>query len=247
MITTAKRTVATDMACSPKDFDKPGVTVVEYRSLPGRRQFPEPSRQLMIVTFGAGAVISCAPSRMPWVMDHLSRRRPDELFAAEAIARMYAIVSSEGQWLSGPGPRYLCSAETLRPCALADRVQLRTYAGADVGQLFEHAGFHNALEYRLTGLRPDVLACAAFHASKPVGIAGVSADCDAMWQVGIDVVAEWRGRGIGAALVSRVTRMVLDAGRVPYYATGMDNIASQRLAIGVGFWPAWTELYVKDK
>ena len=55
------------------------------------------------------------------------------------------------------------------------------------------------------------------------------------------------GGGIGRALVGRLTAAVFDRGRVPYYSTTVANLRSRDLAIGVGYWPAWTDLYARDR
>jgi predicted GNAT family acetyltransferase len=78
-----------------------------------------------------------------------------------------------------------------------------------------------------------------------VGIAGASTDSPELWQIGIDIVADERRRGLGKAIVSRVAEAVLDAGIVPYYMTSVSNIASRNVAHGLGFWPAWTEIFAK--
>ena len=67
-----------------------------------------------------------------------------------------------------------------------------------------------------------------------------------MWQLGVDVAPRHRGRGVGAALVSRVTDSVLGMGRVPYYGTAPGNIASRRLARAVGFLPVWISAFTTE-
>ena len=62
-------------------------------------------------------------------------------------------------------------------------------------------------------------------------------DSDTLWQIGIDVHLEHRGRGLGAALTSQAARAVLDEGRVPYYGSSINNIASRRTAQAAGFYP----------
>lgn len=52
--------------------------------------------------------------------------------------------------------------------------------------------------------RLDVLGVGAYKEGKLVGLAGCSADCDSMWQIGIDVLPEERQKGIAAALTSRL-------------------------------------------
>jgi len=58
-----------------------------------------------------------------------------------------------------------------------------------------------------------------------VGMAGVSNDCAKMWQVGMDVLPEYRNRGLAAYLVNRLTLEILNRGYIPYYGTSHSNIA----------------------
>jgi predicted GNAT family acetyltransferase len=60
------------------------------------------------------------------------------------------------------------------------------------------------------------------------------------------VRAEYRGRGIGKALVSHLTAAVLAEGSVPYYSTKVSNVPSSNVALGVGYWLAWTEVYAVE-
>ena len=88
-------------------------------------------------------------------------------------------------------------------------------------------------------LTADALSDARFAAPE---LAGVSADSDDLWQVGIDVEAAYRGLGIGQALVYLVTEAVCSQGKVPYYATAASNLASRNVAHRVGYLPCWVEV-----
>lgn len=91
-----------------------------------------------------------------------------------------------------------------------------------------------------------MVATVASRAQQIIGIAAASADSDELWQIGVDVIESERRAGIGRALVSQVTSLVLDQGKIPYYSAAVSNIASRSLAIGLGYWPAWTEVFVRD-
>lgn len=93
----------------------------------------------------------------------------------------------------------------------------------------------------------DVLGVGAYDGGRLVGMAACSADCDAMWQIGIDVLPEYRHRGIASALTSRLTREILDRGKVPFYCAAWSNIGSVRNAIKSGFRPAWVEMTAKSR
>ena len=66
-----------------------------------------------------------------------------------------------------------------------------------------------------------------------------------MWQIGIDVLPDYRRRGIAASLTSRLALEIFQRGKVPFYCAAWSNIASVRNAIRCGFRPAWAELTAK--
>ena len=91
----------------------------------------------------------------------------------------------------------------------------------------------------------NALCVGAFDGQKLVGLAGCSADCVSMWQIGIDVLPEYRQKGIASALSSRLAVETLARGKVPFYCCAWSNIKSARNAIKSGFRPAWVEMTVK--
>lgn len=56
----------------------------------------------------------------------------------------------------------------------------------------------------------DVLGVGAYDGSKLVGLAGCSADCDCMWQIGVDVLPEYRRQGIACTLTSHLAMEILE-------------------------------------
>ena len=88
----------------------------------------------------------------------------------------------------------------------------------------------------------DILGVGAFVDGALVGLAGCCADCDAMWQIGIDVLPDYRHRGIASALVSALANEIFSRGRVPFYCAAWSNIPSVKTAIRAGFTPAWVQL-----
>lgn len=59
-----------------------------------------------------------------------------------------------------------------------------------------------------------VLAVGAYDNGKLIGLAGCSADCDSMWQIGIDVLPQYRRQGIASALTSRLAQEILQRNKV---------------------------------
>lgn len=92
----------------------------------------------------------------------------------------------------------------------------------------------------------DVLGVGAYDNNKLIGLAACSADCEDMWQIGIDVLPEYRLEGVATALTSSLAQEILQRGKVPFYCAAWSNIKSVRNAIKCGFRPAWVELTAKS-
>ena len=91
----------------------------------------------------------------------------------------------------------------------------------------------------------DVLGIGAYDDGKLIGLAGCSSDCEDMWQIGVDVLPDYRRQGIAAALTSRLARHILAREKVPFYCSAWSNIRSVRNAVKSGFIPAWVEMTAK--
>lgn len=238
--------LSADLACPEEAFLAEGVTITAAEERPGRHQFPRWSKPLGIVTMGRGIVVSSSPDRLAWLQTTLGHLDRDAVFSAAMLGRLSEYVEPDRQTLAGPDTKYVCTLADLREATLPAGVGVHVVRGDAVKELYNFPGFRNALGYRVNSPRPDVLAAVATIGGDVVGVAGASADCDAMWQIGVDVVPGERGRGIGRAVVSRLTREVLAEGRLPYYSAFVANVASHDVATAVGFWPVWVEVYARD-
>lgn len=93
----------------------------------------------------------------------------------------------------------------------------------------------------------DKIAVGAWDQGRLIGLAGASADCETMYQIGVDVLPEYRRQGIAEALTSRLALEVFQLGKVPFYCAAWCNIPSVRNAIKCGFRPAWVELSARSR
>ena len=91
----------------------------------------------------------------------------------------------------------------------------------------------------------DVLGVGAYDNGKQVGFAACSADAEEMWQIGVDVLPEYRRRGIASALTARLALEIMDRGKVPFYCSAWSNLRSVKNAIKSGFIPSWVEMTAK--
>lgn len=191
---------------------------------------------------GRGVVIACSADRTAWATARLGSLDRDQLFQPATLAMIDAFVAPDWQRLAGPILRFVCAHDTFRSAAPPPGISIELIEREHMPEAYRYAGFHNALGYQLDGPRPDMLAAFAHDQGRLIGAAGASADNDQLWQIGVDVQAAYRGRAIGAALVSQITSAVLAAGRVPYYSTWVTNLASSNLALRLGYWLGWVEV-----
>lgn len=92
---------------------------------------------------------------------------------------------------------FLPDADIVKPLPCAYEVRLLTpsdFAGYYLPQ------WSNALCEKRRQL--DMLAVGAYSGGECIGLAGASADCDSMWQIGIDVLPPYRRQGVASALTS---------------------------------------------
>lgn len=238
--------LAATCACEEQDLVAEGVIITEATARPGRLRFPIASKPLIVVTMGAGVVVSCHAERQDWLGENLAQLRRDAIFSATAIGKLVQFVARDQQFLAGPDLKYVCSRSDFRPAAAPSHVEIALVPQADLPSLYQYQGFGEALSYRPNNLRPEVMATVARTGGNVVGIACASADTESLLQIGVEVSSGARGRGIGQSLVSQLTDGILRAGKIPYYTTAVSNLHSRGIAVSLGYRPAWTEMYAKD-
>ncbi len=239
-----RRTLAADYGCDEGAFERDGIIFCAAPKK-GARGFEIPGKFLAVVSMGRSIVVSCSANRQRWAKANLASISPDRFFFGPAIARMHDYVARAGQRMVGPDLKFICTLEDFR--RIQTNVEVELAEGDDVAKLYPNASFPNALGRADNPPRPTVIVALAKHQGTVVGMAAAKADSDLMWQVGIDTMPAYRRTGIAKALVARLTGRILEKGRIPYYATWISNIGSQRTALSVGYSPVWAELYSRDE
>jgi hypothetical protein len=241
------RTVlAADCACRESAFVEDGLLVTPAEERAGRRRYPLSARPLGVVTMGHGVVVSCHPDWISTLRVILADRSRDTIFTAPTIAELARFAAREGAELLGPALSHVCAPDSFRPGAVPAGIAISVVEGEDVFPLHRYSGFARALSYDPDHPRPDIAAAVARRGGEIIGIAGMSADCETLWQIGIEVVAGERGAGIGQALVGRMTALAFQRNRVSSYTADLANLRSHALAASLGYWPAWVELFTRD-
>jgi len=229
MLEIVRKQLAIDMNCDPEDFVKEGIVFCEAKLNEGRRMLNRQSPFLEIATMGKGIVVSADRDILTKVRPLLENKTREEIF--------------EAPFVYGHSIYYIPDCERLKEQPLPSGFEYCVKEGKEIHDLYQIPGFDNAIQYDENRPRPDVLVNYAVYEHKIVAMAGASADSQLLWQIGIDVLPDFRNRGLAAALVSNLAVMILERGALPYYGTASSNIASQSVAYRSGFMPAWMCTY----
>lgn len=238
----AMRQSAIDLNCAPEDFFCGHSVVVHSVPQPQARRYLELPFFCNLVFYGGNVVASVAPEAEPAVRAYLDRYAPEHCFETPNLHVLADALRPLGMRPCFMAEYFLPDVSLLQKAPCAYRLQLLT--PPDFAPYYTPE-WSNALCAKRRAL--DVLAIGAFDQETLVGLAGCSADCDTMWQIGVDVLPAYRRQGIARALTSRLALEILARGKAPFYCAAWSNLASVRNAVRSGFLPAWTELTVKSE
>lgn len=231
---------ATDSACKPEDFFKGEHVIVRSRADMGARKYLSLPFALDLTSYGNNVVASADEALISVAEAYLRGRRTEACFETPALHELDAMLAPFGLRTCFQAEYFLPDLGAMHEiaCAYPTRVLMReAFSGLYLPQ------WNNALCKARE--ENDVLCVGAYDGDMLVGLAGCSADCEQMWQIGIDVLPAYRKKGIAAALVSRLAAETLSRGKVPFYCAAWSNIASKKTALACGFRPAWVQLTAK--
>ena len=238
----AKTQLALDYNCQLSDFEKEKNTIVENNLIVGRRIYGSDGCFLKIICFGGRAIFSASPIIMRWCEEKLINCDAAWLFQYPKLRVIDEKLQEFGHEIADVHHYYLPSSGV---SLVEPIINVKWYEYKDILQFENDDRFGEALAFDKN--HPDVLAVAAFDGDNIMGMAGASADSKSMWQIGIDVLSEYRGRGIGTNLVILLKNEILKRGKIPFYGTVESHFHSQNIAVSAGFFPKWAELYSKTK
>ena len=237
----AMKQSAVDLGAAPSDFEKnENVTVLSKENEDARRYLTLPF-SCQLVSYGNNAVASVLPESREMTENYMRTYPVEHLFETPHMHVLNEALMEKGQKICFMAEYFLPDVKALRPLDCPYEMKILTQT--DFADLYLPE-WSNALCEKRREL--DVLGVGAYDGEKLVGLAGCSADCETMWQIGIDVLPEYRRQGIASALTSRLAMETLKRGKVPFYCAAWCNIRSVRNAIRSGFRPAWVEMTAKS-
>lgn len=232
---------AVDAGCRPEDFTRMENVIVPSAANPGARRYLTLPFDCDLVSYGSNVVASIDEKHRETVEAYLNRFSVAHCFETPNLHVLNDAMQREGLRVCFMAEYFLPNLTRLKP--LNCPYLLRLLHAGDFAPFYIPA-WSNALCSDRREL--DVLGVGAYDGDALIGLAACSADCDTMWQIGVDVLPAYRRQGVAAALTSRLALEILSQEKVPFYCAAWSNIPSVRNAIKCGFLPAWVEATVKS-
>ncbi len=231
---------AIDANCNAADFMSGQNKVVISKENERARKYLELPFSCDLVSYGNNIVASVQEEYREIVSAYIDRYPVEHCFETPNMHVLNDELQKKGQRICFMAEYFLPDLEHLQEsdCGYGLRILRRE----DFPSLYKKE-WSNALCEKRKEL--DVLGIGAYDKDILVGLAACSADCDTMWQIGVDVLPQYRRKGIASALTSRLAVEILKAGKVPFYCAAWCNIRSVRNAVKSGFRPAWVEMTAK--
>lgn len=238
----AMRQSAVDANCRAEDFTREENVVVTSVKNSGARRYLELPFVCDLISYGTNIVASVDRKYETIVRNYIEKYPVEHCFETPDLHVLNEAFLEHGMKVCFMAEYFLPDVNQLRklPC----RYEMRVLGPEDFRDLYTEQ-WSNALCEQRKEL--DIVGVGAYQDGRLIGLAGASADCEEMWQIGVDVLPEVRRQGVASALTSTLAQEILSRGKVPFYCCAWSNIKSARNAIRSGFRPAWAELTVKPR
>lgn len=231
---------AYDANCEAEDFSRAENVITISKENPLARKYLKLPHVCNLISYGNNIVATISEDYREIVESYLSKYATEHCFETPNMHVLNDAFQQLGYRVCFMAEYFLPDVDVLKelPC----EYELLVLEETDFQELYTPE-WSNALCEKRKEL--DVLGVGAYHEGELIGLAACSADCDTMWQIGVDVLAAYRRQGIASAVTSRLAIEILKRDKVPFYCCAWSNLKSARNAIKSGFRPAWVEMTVK--
>lgn len=237
---TAMKQSAADLNSKETDFLEKGNVIVKSGVGPLARKYYKEPIACNLVSYGNNIVASVRDEYREAVEEYIGKFEFYHCFETPNMHWLDERMSRLGQKVCFMAEYFLPDVDKL--ARLSCDYELKVLEQKDFGALYLPEWSNALCEARK---ELDVLGVGAYEDGRLVGLAACSADCDSMWQIGVDVLPEYCRKGIASSLTSNLAMEILERDKVPFYCCAWSNIRSSKNAIKSGFMPAWVEMTVK--
>lgn len=231
---------AWNLGAEPGDFEKSEHVFVDFNLSPNACKYLKLPINANLISYGNNIVAGTSAENCEIIKEYVGKFEWYHCFEAPNMHWFSERILPLGQKICFMAEYFLPDVNKLK--RLECGYELRVLGKEDFASLYLPE-WSNALCEKRKEL--DCLGVGAYDNGKLVGFAACSADAQNMWQIGVDVLPEYRRQGIAASITSNLAVEILERGKVPFYCCAWSNIRSARNAIKAGFVPSWVEMTIK--
>ena len=227
-----------DFNCTPADLQAKENIITSSKLNDGRRSYSPGKPFLQMVITGSNTVIMADECLHEFLRGLIKDVEGHRLFEFNNLLKLNEELKRYGYLINSTHHMFL----PCRKVEIEERCRVKWLYDSEITPFYGDTRFPNAIAFPEPCLvRPDRIAVIALDGDTIMGMAGCSEDAPHWQQIGIDVLPEYRSRGIGSYLVSLLANKIIEMGDTPFYGTAAANTLSQNIALNCGFKPAWVE------
>ncbi len=176
-------------------------------------------------------VVVCASEDLYYkVREHLQGKNRDEIF--------------EFPLVYGQTIHYVPDDNYTKDEAKSSGYQCKYLFDRDISALTGLTGFENSLAFDENGSTSTKAVYIARDKNRIIGVAGAAESLvNGVWEIGIDVMEEYRNARLGTYLVRGLTKELLERNIIPFYSASITNIGSQMVASRCDYIPFWVDTF----
>lgn len=230
--------LAIDFNSTPAALQAKDIIITSSALNDGRRSYSPGKPFLQMATLGSTTIIMADECLHKFLHGMIEDEDGHYLFEFDKLLRLNEELKQYGYQMNPTHHMFLPSCNVIEE----GHFKVEWFHDSEISQFYGDTRFPNAIAYPTPcPVRPDRIVVIALDGDTIMGMAGCSEDAPHWHQIGIDVLPEYRSRGIGSYLVTLLKNRIIDMGDTPFYGTAAANIQSQNIAIKSGFKPAWVE------
>lgn len=230
--------LALEFNCDASDFIKNENLLTVSKIREGRRVYSPDKYFFHMVTLGDNAVVTADECLHPFLSEFIKTKQGHWLFEYPNLLPLEKELNCFGYTLTQTYHMFL-PVHNIEP---KGEFKIQWLYGEEIHKFYGDERFPNAICSEFNPSRPDKIVVIAYDCDKIMGMAGCSEDAPTWQQIGIDVLPEYRSKGLGTYLVGLLKNKIIENGDTPFYGTSLSNYHSWNIALNCGFRPAWVEI-----
>ena len=217
IIKVIKKYLSEKFECNIADLDKKGLNIIKNKQ----------DSKLKMLLFYDLILVSSSENMYNYVCKMLKDKNTYEVF--------------EFPLVYGQSIFYIPNLNKITKQDEVSKYEFKLFDG-NTNEIDLSSGFENAITFE-DGKCVSSIAYCAYEDGKVIGVTGADKVTDEIWEVGIEVLPEYRKDGLATILTKNLTLKILEKGIVPIWSASVSNIGSQAVATNSEYIPLWMETF----